>query len=139
MRLDRIGRVMQVLEAVAAARLRRDRATIEQRSHRGDRLVQPRQALAGAPPELDAMGDVLVFEPRPADAEDGPPPEMWSSVVMLFTTRPGLRKVLAPTIRPSLIRSVAIAHAPRVVYASKIGCCGSPKIAWMWSQVQRLS
>jgi hypothetical protein len=40
---------------------------------------------------------------------------MWSRVVMLFTTRPGLRNVFAPTISPSFTRSVAIAHAPSVV------------------------
>ena len=33
---------------------------------------------------------------------------------MLFTTSPGFRNVLAPTIRPSLTRLVSAAHAPSV-------------------------
>ena len=67
------------------------------------------------------------------------PPLMWSRVVAVFATRPGLRNVFAPTSRPSRVRSVAIAQAARVVQPSKIGWYGSPKIAYRWSHVQRWS
>ena len=46
------------------------------------------------------------------------PLEAWSSVVLAFATIPGLRKVFAPTMRPSLIFCVAEAQAPSVMYAS---------------------
>ena len=43
------------------------------------------------------------------------PPLTWSIVVSAFTARPGLRKVFAPTNRPSRIRSVAWATAASAV------------------------
>ena len=58
------------------------------------------------------------------------PPLMWSSVVAVLATRPGLRNVLAPTSRPSRVRSVAIAQAASEVQPSKIGWYGSPKMAY---------
>ena len=42
------------------------------------------------------------------------PPLMWSSVVAIFATRAGLRNVLAPTMSPIRIRSVAWAQAASV-------------------------
>ena len=57
------------------------------------------------------------------------PPLIWSRVAAVFATSPGLRNVLAPTSRPSRVRSVAIAHAASVVQPSTIGWYGSPKIA----------
>ena len=49
------------------------------------------------------------------------PPEMWSRVVAIFATRAGSRNVLAPTIRPIRIRSVAWAQAASVSQPSWIG------------------
>ncbi len=43
------------------------------------------------------------------------PPLMWSSVVTILATSAGLRKVLAPTIRPTLARSVVVATAAMAV------------------------
>jgi hypothetical protein len=40
---------------------------------------------------------------------------MWSSVVTIFATIAGLRNVFAPTIRPTRMRSVACAHAARLM------------------------
>ena len=51
---------------------------------------------------------------------------MWSSVVAIFATRAGSRKVLAPTIRPILTCCVAIAHAVIVSHASSIGPSAEP-------------
>ena len=50
--------------------------------------------------------------PRPSIAR---PSLMWSMVVTALATRPGLRKVLAPTNRPSLARLVAWATAASAV------------------------
>ena len=53
----------------------------------------------------------------------------WSSVVAVLATSPGLRNVLAPTSRPSRVRSVSRAQAVSSDQPSKIGWYGSPKIA----------
>ena len=42
------------------------------------------------------------------------PSLMWSSVVIIFTTRAGLRNVFAPTIRPSRTCSVCSAQPASV-------------------------
>ena len=39
------------------------------------------------------------------------PPLMWSMVVIALTASPGVRKVLAPTNRPTRIRDVVAATA----------------------------
>ena len=49
--------------------------------------------------------------PRPRIAR---PSLMWSMVVTVFATSPGLRNVLAPTSRPSRTRDVTFAHAASV-------------------------
>ena len=67
------------------------------------------------------------------------PSLMWSSVAAVLATSPGLRNVLAPTSRPTRVRSVAIANAASDVQPSKIGWYGSPKIAYRWSHAQRWS
>ncbi len=54
------------------------------------------------------------------------PPLMWSMVVIILATSAGLRKVLAPTIRPIVARRVVAARALIAVYASKIGPCHDP-------------
>ena len=64
------------------------------------------------------------------------PPLMWSSVVAIFATSAGLRNVLAPTMRPSVARSVASAQAASVSQPSKIGPSWEPTIGYRWSQVQ---
>ncbi len=64
------------------------------------------------------------------------PSLMWSSVAAILAVTPGLRNVLAPTSRPSVTRFVAIAKADSSVQPSKMGCIGSPKMAWRWSHVQ---
>lgn len=56
------------------------------------------------------------------------PPEMWSSVVAIFATSAGLRNVLAPTISPTVARSVASAQAASVSQPSKIGPSCEPTI-----------
>ena len=67
------------------------------------------------------------------------PSLIWSSVVASLAISPGLRNVLAPTSRPSRTCSVALAQAARLIHPSKIGCYGSPKIAYRWSHAQRWS
>src|SRR6266480_1988726 len=47
-----------------------------------------------------------------------------------------LRKVFAPTIRPTVTRFVIAAHAASVSQPSKIGCSQAPWIASRWSHVQ---
>ena len=54
------------------------------------------------------------------------PPEMWSSVVAIFAVSVGARNVFAPTIRPTVARVVACAHAVIVSQPSKFGPCESP-------------
>ncbi len=61
----------------------------------------------------------------------------WSSVVAVLATTPGLRKVFAPTSRPSRVCSVSRAQALSSDQPSKIDWYGSPKIAYRWSHVQR--
>src|SRR3954447_17673389 len=64
------------------------------------------------------------------------PSLMWSSVMASFAVRPGLRKVLAPTIRPSVACFVTLAQAARVVQPSRFGPSHGPTMAIRWSQVQ---
>ena len=56
------------------------------------------------------------------------PLEMWSRVVAIFAVRAGSRNVLAPTIRPIRIRSVACAQAASVSQPSNIGPLELPRI-----------
>ena len=67
------------------------------------------------------------------------PPEMWSRVVAIFATSAGLRKVLAPTIRPIFAVRVASAQAASVSQPSKIGPLSDPTMGYRWSQVHRSS
>jgi hypothetical protein len=57
------------------------------------------------------------------------PSLMWSSVAASFAVRPGLRNVLAPTIRPSVACFVTLAHAARVVQPSRFGPSHGPTMA----------
>ena len=74
--------------------------------------------------------------PRPRTAR---PPDRWSSVVTILATMAGLRNVLAPTSSPMVGVVVSCDHAPRIVYASRNGPSGFPRIGYRWSQVHRLS
>ena len=56
------------------------------------------------------------------------PPEMWSSVVAILAVTAGSRNVLAPTISPIRIRSVACAQAVTVSQPSNIGPSELPTI-----------
>ncbi len=56
------------------------------------------------------------------------PPLMWSRVVAILAVTAGSRNVLAPTISPIRIRSVAWAHAASVSQASNIGPRYDPTI-----------
>jgi hypothetical protein len=56
------------------------------------------------------------------------PPEMWSSVVAIFATSAGLRKVFAPTMRPTVGWRVACAHADSTSQPSRIGPSALPTI-----------
>src|SRR5688500_11009006 len=71
--------------------------------------------------------------PMPSTAR---PPLMWSRVVAIFATTAGLRKVFAPTMSPTVARSVASAQAASVSQPSKIGPSWLPTIGYRWSQVQ---
>ena len=66
------GAWTQVVERVVAARRRGHVPAVEQRPHRGDRLVQPVEPLAEPRAEVDAVRLVLELHPRAADAEDRP-------------------------------------------------------------------
>ncbi len=54
------------------------------------------------------------------------PPLMLSMVVIILVVSAGLRIVLAPTIRPTVARSVVAASALMAVYASRMGPCHEP-------------
>ena len=54
------------------------------------------------------------------------PPEMWSTVVAIFAVRPGLRRVLAATIRPSRGWVVTAAIAASVDQPSSFGSGQAP-------------
>src|SRR6185295_2584039 len=71
--------------------------------------------------------------PMPSTAR---PFETWSSVVASLAVRPGLRKVLAPTMSPSRTFDVIGPSAESTIQPSKIGCSHGPKIASRWSHVQ---
>ena len=70
--LDRQRQMAQVVELVTAIRGRGDRLPVEHAAHRGDRLVEPVEALAEPAPELEAVGLVLELHPGAADPQDGP-------------------------------------------------------------------
>ena len=102
----------QVVELVVAARRGGDRLAVEDAAHRADRFVEPVEPLAEAACRTRCRGRVcsgsIHAPPMPRMAR---PPLMWSSVAAVLATSPGLRNVLAPTSRPTRVRSVAIANA----------------------------
>src|SRR3954471_9984133 len=64
------------------------------------------------------------------------PSDWWSSVVASFAVSPGLRNVFAPTIRPSVPRSVTPAHPDSTDQPSRMGPCHGPTMDIRWSHVQ---
>ena len=52
---------------------------------------------------------------------------------------PGLRKVFAATISPSVAFVVTCAQPDRIDQPSRMGPCHGPEIELRWSQVQRLA
>ena len=70
-RLDGRRGEAQAVGPVPRARVR-DLLTVQQRAHDLERLLQPVEAVAEAPSELDAVRRVLALVPSPAEAQDRP-------------------------------------------------------------------
>ena len=88
----------------------------------GSASPSQRKSLREAASELEP--ERLVLRPRttpPRCPRIARPLEMWSRVVAIFAVSAGSRNVLAPTIRPIRIRSVACAQAASVSQASNMG------------------
>ena len=68
----------------------------------------------GEPPNSRPRPSCSVSNQAPPMPSTARPLLMWSSVVTIFATTAGLRNVLAPTISPTVARSVASAQAASV-------------------------
>ena len=104
--------------------------------------ASPSQRSRSGKPPPNAMPEGVRAPPRtmpPPMPRIARPPEMWSRVVAIFAVSAGSRNVLAPTIRPIRIRSVAWAHAASVSQPSRIGPSELPTIGYRWSHVQSVS
>ena len=61
---------------------------------------------------------------------------MWSSVVAIFTSSPGLRNVIGLTSMPVQALRVSAASAPMPTQPSKVSESTAPRGAWTWSKLQ---
>lgn len=115
-----------------ATRARGDRLTGEETAHPAHGLVEPVESLAEPRSEVDAVGPVLVLEPGAADAQPG------ATAADMVHGDGGLGREAGVAERvgadhamsPRSIRLVWAAHAARSVQPSKMGCSGSPTMAW---------